>query len=164
MNFSFWFDDKEYRINLHEKGHNNIQVSLGRRTYSVGVELVRENEVLLNIDGKVYNIIINSNSASSYSVYLNGKFFNIKKKSISQILETKREKSKKQDIKTSMPGRVVEVLVKEGEKVKEGQSILVLEAMKMQNEIKSPQTGTVIRISPRAGDSVEAGSLLFSVE
>jgi acetyl/propionyl-CoA carboxylase alpha subunit len=164
MNFSFWFDNKEYRINLHEKGHNDIQVSLGRRTYSVGVELVRENEVLLNIDGKVYNIIINSNSASSYSVYLNGKFFNIKKKSISQILETKREKSRKQDIKTSMPGRVVEVLVKEGEKVKEGQSVLVLEAMKMQNEIKSPQTGTVIRISPKAGDSVEAGSLLFSVE
>ncbi len=164
MNFSFWFDNKEYRINLHEKGHNDIQVSLGKKTYTVAVESVSEDEVLLNIDGKVYNIIINSNSASSYSIYLNGKFFNLKKKSASQILGTKREKPKKQDIKTSMPGRVVKVLVKVGEKVKEGQPILVLEAMKMQNEIKSPQPGTVIRISPRTGDSVEAGSLLFSVE
>ena len=164
MNFSFWFDNREYRISLHEERDNNIHVTLGKKTYTVAIELVSGNEVLLNIDGKVYNIIINSNSASSYSVYVNGKFFNIEKKSASKILGTKREKAKKQDIKTSMPGRIVKVLVKEGERVKVGQPILVLEAMKMQNEIKSPQSGTVIRISPRAGDSVEAGSLLFSVE
>jgi biotin carboxyl carrier protein len=41
---------------------------------------------------------------------------------------------------------------------------LVLEAMKMQNEIKSPQSGTITRVVPKAGDSVEAGSILFSVE
>jgi biotin carboxyl carrier protein len=54
--------------------------------------------------------------------------------------------------------------VREGEKVREGQAVLVLEAMKMQNEIKSPQSGTITRIVPKAGDSVEAGSLLFTVE
>lgn len=164
MNFSFWLDNKEYRISLKEKGHNNIQVSLGKKTYNVAVELVSENEVLLNIDGKVFNIIINSNAASSYSVYINGKFFSIEKKSASQILGTKKERAKKQDVKTSMPGRIVKVLVSEGERVEEGQPILVLEAMKMQNEIKAPQSGTVIKISPKTGDSVEAGSLLFSVE
>ncbi len=63
-----------------------------------------------------------------------------------------------------MPGKIVKVLAKEGDKVKEGQPILVLEAMKMQNEIKSPQSGTVINISPKDGDSVETGALLFSVE
>jgi len=80
------------------------------------------------------------------------------------MLGKKGEKAKKRDIKTSMPGRVVKVLVREGEKVKEGQAILVLEAMKMHNEIKSPQSGIITRINPKVGDSVEAGTLLYSVE
>ncbi len=80
------------------------------------------------------------------------------------MLEGRREIAKKRNVKTSMPGRIVKVLVRQGEKVKEGQAVLVLEAMKMQNEIKSPQTGIITQISPKAGDSVEAGSHLFSVE
>jgi len=164
MNFSFWLDDKEFRINLEEKGKNDIQVSLGQRKYHVAVELLSDDEVLLNIDGKIYYIIINSNSSSSYSVYINGKFFQVKRKSAWQMLGKKGEKAKKRDIKTSMPGKVVKVLMKEGEKVKEGQAILVLEAMKMQNEIKSPQSGIITRINHKVGDSVEAGTILYSVE
>ena len=63
-----------------------------------------------------------------------------------------------------MPGRIVKVFMKEGDKIKEGQAVLVLEAMKMQNEIKSPQSGIITKINATAGDSVEAGALLFSVE
>lgn len=164
MNFSFWLDNKEFKINLEERGKDNIQVSLGQRKYQVAVELLSEDEVLLNIDGKIYNIIINSNSSLSYSVYINGKFFQIERKSAWQVLEKEGERAKKRDIKTSMPGRVVKVLVKKGDKVKQGQAILVLEAMKMQNEIKSPQSGIITRINPKVGDSVETGTLLYSVE
>ncbi len=95
---------------------------------------------------------------------MGGKFFKIDKKSVSQILGRKGARLKKRDIKTSMPGRIVKVFVQEGEKVKEGQPVLVLEAMKMQNEIKAPQAGIMTRMNPRAGESVEAGSLLFTVE
>ena len=63
-----------------------------------------------------------------------------------------------------MQVRIVKVFVEKGEEVKEGQAVLILEAMKMQNEIKSPQPGIITKINPAAGDSVEAGSLLFSVE
>jgi biotin carboxyl carrier protein len=63
-----------------------------------------------------------------------------------------------------MPGIIVKVLLAEGENVEEGQAVLILEAMKMQNEIKSPQKGKVTKIIPSAGDSVETGALLFSVE
>ena len=163
MNLSFWLDDKEFRLSVEEKVKNDIQVSLGKRKYHVSVEFLSSDEILLNIDGKIHNIIINSNSLS-YSVYVNGRFFKIEKKSVSQILGKKGAKPKKRDIKTSMPGRIVKVFLKEGEKVKEDQAVLVLEAMKMQNEIKSPQSGIITKINLAAGDSVEAGSLLFSVE
>ena len=163
MNLSFWLDDKEFRLSLEEKVKNDIQVSLGKRKYHVSVEFLSSDEILLNIDGKIHNIIINSNSLS-YSVYVNGRFFKIEKKSVSQILREKGARPKKRDIKTSMPGRIVKVFLKEGKKVKEDQAVLVLEAMKMQNEIKSPQSGIITKINFAAGDSVEAGSLLFSVE
>ncbi len=163
MDFSFWLNDKEFRLNLEEKTESDILVSLGKRKYHVSVEFLSPDEILLNIDGKIYDIIINSNS-SYYSVSVNGKSFKIERKSAQRILKEKVEKPKKQDIRTSMPGRVVKVFVEEGSKVKEGQPILVLEAMKMQNEIKSPRSGIIITINPKAGDSVESGSLLFSVE
>ncbi len=163
MDISFWLDDKEFRLSLEEKTENYILVSLGKRKYKVSVEFLSSDEILLSIDGKIYDIIINSNSLH-YSVGVNGKFFKIERKSALRILEEKVGKSKKQDIRTSMPGRVLKVFVEEGSKVKKGQPILVLEAMKMQNEIKSPQSGVITRISPKTGDSIETGSLLFSVE
>jgi len=57
----------------------------------------------------------------------------------------------------------VKILLKEGDEVEEGQAVLILEAMKMQNEIKSPQAGKITKIRPKAGDSVETGAVLFAV-
>ena len=163
MDFSFWLNNKEYRLNVEEEVGNEIAVSLGKKQYSVSVEFISGDEILLNIEGRIHNVIVNSNTLF-YSVYVNGRFFKIEKKSASQILGKKGAKLKKRDIKTSMPGRIVKVFMKEGDKVKEGQAVLVLEAMKMQNEIKSPQSGIITKINPTSGDSVEAGALLFSVE
>lgn len=163
MNFSFWIDDKEYRLKFEEKRENEIVVSLGKKEFRVAVEFLSRDEILLNIDGRVHNVIVNSNSLF-YSVYVNGRFFKVEKKSVLQILGKSEVRPHKRDIKTSMPGRIVKVFAKEGDQVREGQAVLVLEAMKMQNEIKSPQSGTITRINPQAGDSVEAGALLFSIE
>jgi biotin carboxyl carrier protein len=63
-----------------------------------------------------------------------------------------------------MPGTILGVNVKEGEAVKAGQAIFVLEAMKMESDITSPVNGTIRGISVRKGDSVEAGKLLCSIE
>lgn len=63
-----------------------------------------------------------------------------------------------------MPGTILGINVKEGESVKAGQPIFVLEAMKMQSDITSPVNGTVRGINVRKGDSVEAGLLLCSIE
>ncbi len=163
MRFSFWIEDKPFELKVEEKQRNEILVSFGGEEYRVGAEFLNAKEVLLNIKGRVYDIIIDSNS-SSYSVYVKGKFFLVERKTQLQAAEIRGSKSKKKEVRTSMPGKVIKVLVKEGERVEEGQPILVLEAMKMQNEIKSPGSGTITRINPKAGDSVETGALLFQVE
>jgi biotin carboxyl carrier protein len=63
-----------------------------------------------------------------------------------------------------MPGKVVRVLVAEGDRVEAGQGIVVVEAMKMQNEMKSPRSGVVVSIPVRENDSVNSGALLAAIE
>ncbi len=66
----------------------------------------------------------------------------------------------RQSIMAPMPGKVVRVLVESGSAVAAGQGLLVVEAMKMQNEIKSPKEGKVERINVREGQAVNAGEVL----
>jgi acetyl/propionyl-CoA carboxylase alpha subunit len=155
-------DEKEFRLNITQMKKNAIQVSLGKKTYHVSAEFLNPDEILLNIDGKIHDIIINT-STISYFVYVNGQCFHIEKKSALQILGQKDDKQQTIDVKTSMPGRIVKVMLKKGEKVEEGQAVMILEAMKMQNEIKSPRTGRIIKIGPQASESVETGALLFTI-
>lgn len=63
-----------------------------------------------------------------------------------------------------MPGKIVKVLVKEGERVVEGQTLLVMEAMKMQNELKSPGDGAVAKVHVAEGATVETGAKLLEVQ
>ena len=67
-------------------------------------------------------------------------------------------------VQASMPGKVVAVYVKEGQKVTSGQDLLVVEAMKMRNALRSPLDGTVASVSVRPGDSVGAGEVLAIIE
>lgn len=67
-------------------------------------------------------------------------------------------------IAASMPGKVVRILVSEGQGVDQGAGILVVEAMKMQNEIKSPKKGKIQKLLVREGEAVNAGDVLAIVE
>ena len=66
-------------------------------------------------------------------------------------------------VRAPMPGRVVRVLVEPGAAVTQGQALIVVEAMKMENELTSPATGTVARVHVAAGDRVEKGAALVDV-
>jgi biotin carboxyl carrier protein len=70
----------------------------------------------------------------------------------------------RQQIIAPMPGKVVRLLVKVGDKVQAGQGILVVEAMKMQNEVRSPKTGTVERLQAEQGQPVNAGQVLAWID
>lgn len=67
-------------------------------------------------------------------------------------------------VKTQMPGRIVRILVAEGDSVEEGQPVIVVEAMKMENELKSPCDGTVSTIFVGEGDQVQARTVLIEFQ
>jgi biotin carboxyl carrier protein len=75
-----------------------------------------------------------------------------------------RAAKKARHVAAAMPGRVLRVLVKAGDRVTQGQSILVLEAMKMENEVKSPRDGVVASVEAAAGQAVSQGDVLVRFE
>lgn len=70
----------------------------------------------------------------------------------------------RQKIVAPMPGKVIRLLVKPGDKVEAGQGLLVVEAMKMQNEVKSPKTGTVEKLLAKENQPVNAGDTLAWID
>ena len=68
------------------------------------------------------------------------------------------------EVKAAMPGKVVRILVQAGEAVEAGQGLLILEAMKMQNELRSPRAGVVAAIRVREGNTVTSGQVLVTLE
>jgi biotin carboxyl carrier protein len=70
----------------------------------------------------------------------------------------------RRDVVAPMPGKVIRLLAAEGDEVAAGQGLVVVEAMKMQNEMPSPKGGRVVSIGVKAGDAVATGQVLASVE
>jgi biotin carboxyl carrier protein len=75
-----------------------------------------------------------------------------------------RDRDGEQKVSAPMPGRVVRVLVAEGDEVAVGQAVIVVEAMKMENELRSPKAGRVKTVNAESGLSVEAGRVLLLIE
>jgi biotin carboxyl carrier protein len=74
------------------------------------------------------------------------------------------EGSGPQTVAALMPGRVIRVLVEAGQEIGAGQGLIVVEAMKMQNEMKSPRAGRVMEVRAAAGATVSAGDVLVVIE
>jgi biotin carboxyl carrier protein len=163
MDYLFWIGQKEARVGLDMGRDGCLRVSVNEKSYDVSAEFIGREEILLNVDGRIFNIIIHSNSLS-HNVFVNGRLFRVEKRSALKILREERARQRKKDIKITMPGRVIQVFRTAGDEVREGQPVLVLEAMKMQNEIKAPHSGRLTKVNYGAGDYVEAGSILFTIE
>ena len=108
-----------------------------------------------------------------YSILLEGRSYEVRASEIDVIVEDPREPRKsggraglegRQTVHAPMPGKVVRVLVGVGDSVERGQGLVVIEAMKMQNELKAPKTGTVVSISAAEGAAVAAADVLVVVE
>lgn len=134
-------------------------------------ELVEKNEVeiIFRIGEKLYKISNISIEGDSLEYTVNGKWITASIKNEQQILlerlgfKTNAEKSVGL-LQAPMPGKILDLLVEEGSEVDLGDPVAILEAMKMENELKAPCAGTIAGISVTIGSSVEKNQLLIEIE
>jgi biotin carboxyl carrier protein len=108
-----------------------------------------------------------------YSILLDGRSFEVRTADLAVEVDDPRAPRSggkraglegKQPLTAPMPGKVVRILVSVGDAVEHGQGVIVIEAMKMQNEMKSPKRGHVISLAAIEGGTVAAGDVLATVE
>jgi biotin carboxyl carrier protein len=108
------------------------------------------------------------NSEDEYQVLVDGRNYHV------HLVDERRvrvgggqsdiELQGRQKVSVPMPGKVIAVLVSEGDNVERGQGLVIVEAMKMENEVRSPIAGEVKEIKVKPGDAVEGGVVLVVVE
>ncbi|MGM0607545.1 MAG: biotin/lipoyl-containing protein [Candidatus Muiribacteriota bacterium] len=119
------------------------------------------------IDNAFYDVEIKRNSSRMpESVVINGQKYsvNILKAGRDRFIIKKDKKEKSGNIKAVIPGKVINIAVKIGDKVSEGDLVLILEAMKMENEITAVKTGTVTQILISEGENVDKDKLMVVIE
>jgi len=135
----------------------------------VGVRKKQE-EPIQNGNGDQFTVKVNDNSYQvifeNNKALVNGTSYQFEvEEGLSEqaAVQEKSESADDQQIKAPMPGNVIKVIKSSGDSVVEGEAVIILEAMKMETEVKSPKRGVVTAVSVKAGDKVNAGQRLFTV-
>jgi acetyl/propionyl-CoA carboxylase alpha subunit len=143
-------------------GAGVMECAIDGRSVSVDVRLLEPGVMSLVIDGRQYRCVLDGDG-----VVIGGRRYGFEVDD-PRSLEGRRGRGAGTEgprpVKAPMPGRVVRLLVKVGEDVEEGQGVVVIEAMKMQNELKSSKAGRVVRVAVAVGDTVGSGDVLVVVE
>jgi len=156
---------KEYTI---EPGSDSTGTIDGK-PFSWDVAEVKNGSFHVIKDNRSYSVeVIKADAAEkSFTVSVNGNKYqlNVKDK-FDELLKSlgldNMNASKVNEIKAPMPGLVLDIRVTEGQEIKKGDPVLVLEAMKMENILKSPTDGTVKKINVKKGVAVEKNQVLIS--
>jgi biotin carboxyl carrier protein len=149
-------------------------ILIGDKNYEYEHKFISENIMLLRINNKNYTVKIENDSeeeikGTAYDVDIKSEITKVICKSELDLLMEKFSKSRgeakiKTDITSPMPGAIVKINVKEGQKVKKGEVFLVLEAMKMENELKATNDCVIQKIFAEEKKSVEKGQILLKLE
>lgn len=162
-------------------------IELGERTHRVDVHPGAESRYTVEIDGvartvdsrrvsdTTYSLLIDGASlvaevsadGDNFSVSIDGEIFRFRlvdERRRQIVLGEPEEEQGRHEIRSLMPGKVVDVLVKVGDAVVRDQGLVIIEAMKMENELKSQAAGQVIEIRVQPGQAVETNQVLIVIE
>ena len=141
---TFTVDSVEHKAEVEAIGPSAYSILVGTRSYEVKIEESGDNFVV-TVDGRRFEVAIQDPRRTS------GRAGGI-------------DSGGSRDIVSPMPGKVIRVLVAAGDEVHPGQGLLVVEAMKMQNEIKAPGAGKIKTVRVSEGSAVAAGEVMVVVE
>jgi biotin carboxyl carrier protein len=164
MRFTAFADDGEHDIEVRPT-EGGYLVTIDGTTKTVDTARVDASVYSLIVEGRSYDVSVRRIDRDTVAVKYGGYRREIKiVDPLSAAASAGGGLTGPSQIKAVMPGRVVAVLVEEGQTVRAGQGVLVLEAMKMENEVTAPQDGVVKAMAVAPDQSVEAGATLAIIE
>lgn len=151
-----------------EKKDGVFSLTLGDKSLSVDAIRLNHHLFSLLVEGKSHEVAVerqgNSYSIHFYDDMVELALYDARRYKAAELTRRPGGPAGPTKISAPMPGKIVRVSVAENSQVSEGQPLLIIEAMKMQNEIKAPRAGTVKRLSVRDGESVSSQQVLLVLE
>jgi len=167
MAFIAKLGEQTYTVEIEETGKSVYRVSVDGNEFIVDGKKTGRTNYSLIVDNRSFEIEVD-NTDDEYRVLVDGRSYRI------DLVDERRMRvggeqsglqlQGRQRVSVPMPGKVIAVLVAEGDPVERGQGLVIVEAMKMENEVRSPITGEVKEIKIKPGDTVEGGAVLVVVE
>jgi biotin carboxyl carrier protein len=164
MKYEAEIDGRTANIEL-EQHNGHVFATVDDRKYDAEVIRPEEGAYLIFVGDRVYEARVWFEGATSLRIKLRDRLF------AASIIDRKRKRAAtdhsqegQQHLIAPMPGKIVRVLLAPGDTVAAGQGVVVVEAMKMQNEIKSPKAGRVTEVRVTEGSTVNANQVLAVVE
>lgn len=165
MEYKLKRTDEVIPVSVETESDNSFNAVLDREAYRVEYRCISDHHLFLTVNGRGYNVYV-SDDAGGKTLVLNGHAYQIQDAD-EQARKPSRKKgaqSRPTDVTPLTPSLVVSVLVAEGDAVEEGQSVVVLSAMKMESTLTAPHAGTVKRVNAAEGDKVAPGQILVEIE
>lgn len=167
MAFIAKLGEQSFEVEIEETGESFYRVSVDGNEFLVDGKKTGRTNYSLIVDSRSFEIEVD-NTDDEYRVLVDGRNYHI------HLVDERRmrigsahagvELQGRQNVSVPMPGKIVAVLVGAGDTVEKGQGLVIVEAMKMENEVRSPIAGEVKEIKVKAGDTVEGGAVLLVVE
>lgn len=159
--------EQSYTVEIEETGKSVYRVSVDGNEFVVDGKKTGRTNYSLIVDNRSFEIEVDS-TGDQYRVLVDGRSYHI------HLVDERRVRvggsqagtalQGRQHVSVPMPGKVIAVLVAEGDQVEKGQGLVIVEAMKMENEVHSPIAGEIKEIKVKAGETVEGGAVLVIVE
>ncbi|MBI2088331.1 MAG: biotin/lipoyl-binding protein [Deltaproteobacteria bacterium] len=167
MAFIARLGDQTFTVEIEEIGRSHYRVSVDGNEFLVDGKKTGLSGYSLIVDNRSFEVDVDV-AEDEYSVLVDGRSYHV------ELVDERRMRlgglqagilvEGRQEISVPMPGKIIAVLVAEGDRVEKGQGLVIVEAMKMENEVRSPISGEVKEIRVKAGDAAEAGAVLLVVE
>jgi biotin carboxyl carrier protein len=174
MNFDVTVNGRPWRVAVEpaeERGRFHVSVKGRRRVFDASwIDAETLSLIAADASRRVQEVGVRSVEGGQLQVVLATKSFRVTAVAEGQSGSARRAETVsggrdgRQTIVASMPGRVVRLIVSAGDRVSAGQAVVVVEAMKMENEMRSPKDGIVREVNIEEGAAVEAGTVLVVIE
>lgn len=169
MHYAAIVNGEEREVEVTELSPGHYRIEMNGRVLELDVRAISDTTMSVLSNGQAYDIEFERNPKGGDNLLLRGNVVQV------EVLDLRRLRLRRTqavhgaqegpaEVASPMPGKVVAVLVEEGQEVQAGEGVLVVEAMKMENELKAPRAGVVRNLVACEGEAVEGNATLCVIE
>ncbi len=161
MFINYEHNNHVYNVTVEKKGEDFF-VTYDNTEYKLEAEEIKPGHLKIKIGDRVIKSVITEGNSEKF-VFVDGNVFKVKPVELTAKKKSKKKKEEG-DLSSPISGKIVNIKVKKGDKVKKDQVLMVIEAMKMEYLIRAPKKGTVQKINFKENDQIEIGQITAEIK